>query len=112
MLRNGYSAKDWEKTAAKVTKTGPRGYALGLIEDVRNREFEAVMLIPEVVDRAWDAGHAERAAVSSAIYVAVTRARRRLIVPQRLRHWIEQISGHQASPIRDGFDVGLHAMRS
>jgi hypothetical protein len=37
------------------------------------------------------------AEIGSAVYVAVTRARRRLIVPEALRHWIEEISGHGSS---------------
>jgi hypothetical protein len=68
------------------------GYALGLIEDVRNREFEAVMLAPEILDHAWSTERAALAAVGSAIYVAATRAERRLIIPERLGNWIEEIS--------------------
>lgn len=92
MLRNRYCSKDWMKTSARFVERGPHGYVLGLIEDVRNREFEAVMLAPEVVDRVWGAERTALAAASSAVYVAVTRAQRRLIVPERLRNWIEEIS--------------------
>lgn len=105
MLRNRYSNDDWMKTSARFVRHNPHGYALGLIEDVRNREFEAVMLAPEVVDRAWVSERAALAAGGSAIYVAVTRAQRRLIVPQRLRNWIEEISGsgRARSPFTTGY---------
>jgi hypothetical protein len=92
MLRSGYSTEDWMKTSNRFVKHGLRGYALGLIEDVRNREFDSVMLAPELVDHAWNAERAALAAAGSALYVAVTRARRQLIVPERLRNWIEEIS--------------------
>ncbi|HWK72974.1 MAG TPA: AAA family ATPase [Povalibacter sp.] len=92
MLGNGYGSDDWTRTSAKLVKHNPQGYALGLIDDVRNREFETVMLAPEVVDRVWGAERVALAAAGSALYVAITRAQRRLIVPERLRNWIEEIS--------------------
>lgn len=97
MLQQGYDNKDWTKTCARFVKQSVHGSALGLIEDVRNREFDAVMLVPELVDRAWDTKHAALAAASSSIYVAVTRAQRRLILPERLRDWIEEISAGQVA---------------
>lgn len=92
MLRSGYSTEDWMKTSNRFVKQGLHGYALGLIEDARNREFDAVMLAPELIDQVWNAERAALAAAGSAVYVAVTRARRQLIVPERLRNWIEEIS--------------------
>ena len=97
MLQKGYANKDWAKTSTRFVTQSVQGSALGLIEDVRNREFDAVMLVPEVVDRAWNTKHAALAAASSSIYVAVTRARRRLILPERLRNWIEEISAGSGS---------------
>jgi hypothetical protein len=89
MLRSGYGNEDWMKTAARLVKKSAAGYALGLIEDVRNLEFETVMLAPEVVDRA---ARVALASAGSAVYVAVTRAQRRLMVPESLRNWIDEIS--------------------
>lgn len=93
MLDSGYGNDDWLRTSARLVGHSPQGYALGLIEDVRNREFEAVMLAPEVVERAWSTERDALAAAGSALYVAVTRARRQLLVPERLRSWIEEVSG-------------------
>ncbi|GFE82608.1 hypothetical protein GCM10011487_46080 [Steroidobacter agaridevorans] len=91
MLQRGYDLKDWARTADRFVAQGK--FALGLIEDVRNREFPGVMLVPELVDGVWDARKEDYAAASAALYVAVTRAQHRLIVPERLRHWLEEISG-------------------
>lgn len=92
MLRSGYSTEDWMKTSNRFVKHGQQGYALGLIEDARNREFDAVMLAPELIDQVWNAERGALAVAGSAVYVAVTRARHKLIVPERLRNWIEEIS--------------------
>ncbi len=54
----------------------PGACSLGLISDVRNREFDVVMLTPELVDYAWQSRSVALASASSSIYVAVTRARR------------------------------------
>ena len=50
------------------------------------------MVIPEVVSPAWQAKQENIAAVGSSIYVAVTRAKQSLILPEGLRNWIEEIS--------------------
>ncbi len=88
MLARGYSIKDWTETMQRAVQTSRQGHALGLIEDVRNREFGAVMVAPEVGEWASIKNHTSRAEIASAIYVAVTRARHRLILPQRLQGWI------------------------
>ena len=92
LLRKGFGIKDWDRTSAKSSEKSTSGYALGLISDVRNREFGSVMLTPDVLDWARDAGNKARAESTSALYVAVTRAQRRLLVPQRFRNWIQDVA--------------------
>ena len=92
MLHKGYRYEDWQKTSANFIGDNSHSYLLGRIEDVRNREFSAVMVIPEVVSPAWQPTPENIGAVNSAIYVAVTRVKECLIVPEELRSWIEQIS--------------------
>lgn len=83
MLSKGYDLANWIKASGRMVAHHASGCAVGLIEDVRNREFDTVMLAPDVVDHAWNTKHTALAAASSAIYVAVTRAQRRLIVPKQ-----------------------------
>lgn len=92
MLHNGYRYEDWQRTLGKFTKGNSLSYSLGRIEDVRNYEFQTVMVIPEVVGLVWQAKPENIATVSSAIYVAVTRAKQCLVLPEGLRNWIEDIS--------------------
>jgi hypothetical protein len=91
MLREGYGMKNWGETFARIRRRSTSGYALGLVDDARNREFDSVMLTPDFADAAWDSRNfAQKLA---AVYVAVTRAQRQLFVPRRLRGWIEQVAG-------------------
>jgi len=78
MLNKGYSHKEWQKTLSLSIKPNQYGYGLGLIKDARNLEFDAVMLASEVVKRAWD--KESTAAACSALYVAATRAKHRLVL--------------------------------
>lgn len=93
MLQKGYGAQDWAKVSARGPEPRARRCSLGLIADVRNQEFDAIMLTPEIVEHAWHSKAVALAAASSSIYVAVTRARHQLIVPERLRQWVEEIKG-------------------
>lgn len=95
MFDQGYRHNDWLKTSSNFTGGGSHSYFLGKIEDVRNHEFQVVMVAPEIVDLVCRAKPESIAAVGSAIYVAVTRAKRDLIVPERLRDWLEEISATQ-----------------
>lgn len=90
LLQKGYQREHWSRTTKHVAPRATDGYALGLIEDVRNREFPDVMLAPNVVADLWSNDLRERAEASSSVYVAVTRAQHRLFVPTALRDWIEE----------------------
>jgi hypothetical protein len=90
MLAKGYTAKDWARTLERA-KGGARAPLLGMVEDVRNREFGSVMLAPDVADWAWSTRQSERAEAGSAIYVAVTRARETLYLPRRLEAWLKDL---------------------
>lgn len=89
LLRKGYSREHWARATNHVVPNASGGYAVGLIEDVRNLEFPDVLLAPNIVTDLWSEIPGERAAASSLVYVAVTRAQHRLFVPQALRDWIE-----------------------
>lgn len=93
LLDKGYGHANWKQTYQRFQKVGKPSYSVGLIENVRNLEFDTVMLAPDVINSS---AHLSRAAFSSAIYVGVTRARKRLILPESLRQWIEDISARSA----------------
>lgn len=89
LLDKGYRQEHWQQTFKRLGVAGNRTHAVSLIENVRNMEFDHVMLAPDIFN-AVDT--TPKAAFSSAIYVGITRATKRLMVPEGLRHWIEAIS--------------------
>ncbi|MBL8267821.1 AAA family ATPase [Steroidobacter sp.] len=93
MLEKGYDDTDWRRTANHIVT--PAKFALGLVGDMRNREFASVMLAPELVDGVWEVWKDGFAAASAALYVAVTRAQQRLIVPARLQSWLEEVTARR-----------------
>lgn len=115
MLERKYSQQDWQNTRSFIADNAKPGYSLALVENVRNLEFDNVMITPQLVSikqtstqeskvrnvhrvanirpRNNKKRNAQEASYYAAVYVAVTRARKRLIVPEQLRHHIEEISG-------------------
>jgi hypothetical protein len=88
-LHSGAQREHWDAITKRVVPRATNGYALGLIEDVRNLEFPDVMLAPNVVADLWSEDAKVRTEATSSVYVAVTRAQHRLFVPSSLREWIE-----------------------
>jgi hypothetical protein len=88
-LEAGVQREHWHAITRHVAPRATGGYALGLIEDVRNLEFSDVMLAPKVVSDLWNGDPKMRGEATSSVYVAVTRAQHRLFVPSSLRDWIE-----------------------
>jgi hypothetical protein len=98
MLKRGFGYEDWRRTMGRVTTGASRPYMLARVEDVRNREFETVMLAPELVEDVAAIKGRAFAEAGSTLYVALTRARRRLILPRGVRHWIEEIGAGVRAP--------------
>lgn len=88
MLERGFSYNDWMRTYSKFNSSGQGSLALALIEDTLNREFDNVMLTPDIFS---ESGKEKLAEFCSALYVGVTRAKAKLIAPETLRNWIEDI---------------------
>jgi hypothetical protein len=88
-LQAGTQREHWHQITQHVAPRATDGYAVGQIEDVRNLEFPDVMLAPKVVGDLWSAEFNVRTEATSSVYVAVTRAQHRLLVPTSLRDWIE-----------------------
>jgi len=89
LLQAGTLREHWDAITRHVVPRATNGYALGLIEDVRNLEFPDVMLAPKVISELWSDDPKVRAEATSSVYVAITRAQHRLLVPSSLREWIE-----------------------
>jgi hypothetical protein len=99
-LQIGNQRDHWHAITRRVAPRATDGYALGLIEDVRNLEFPDVMLASRVVSDLWSGDSKVRAEATSSVYVAVTRAQHRLFVPGSLRDWIEARQGSASRMVR------------
>lgn len=95
LLQQGYTPKDWEVTWRWIQFSSSGGYALSMLENAKNREFDAVMLTPDTIDmirKAENVGKDSMGFASAALYIGATRVRHRLIAPESLRNWIEEIT--------------------
>jgi hypothetical protein len=98
MLDQGYSFDDWQNTTKKLKPSSKKPkYIIGKAESSRNREFDRLMLSPDIIDLVGKdtMGPGQRARLNSILYVAITRARYELLAPLSLREWIEEINGRQ-----------------
>lgn len=94
LLQQGYTPEDWEVTWRWIQFSSSDGYALSMLENAKNREFDVVMLTPDTIDMIWKAenvGKDSMGFASAALYIGATRVRHRLIAPESLRNWIEEI---------------------
>jgi hypothetical protein len=99
MLDRGYRHEDWDNAIKSMkNKSGGPKYLIGKAESSRNREFDRLMLTPDVIDLVGTEtmGPGQRARINSILYVAITRARYELLVPISLREWIEEVSARKA----------------
>ena len=88
-FHNEYSSADLEATLARAEETpSSNTYIIGRIEDAKNREFSRVMLMQDalVLEEDSDFGRANRI---NHLYTGISRARDELILPLRLREWVE-----------------------
>lgn len=110
MLDRNYSVTDWQKvmtfhkTSEKTQKKAL--YVLGKAEDSRNREYDRLMLTPDIINLAVvgnlkeDGSKARQAKLLSQLYVAVTRVKFVLMAPIELRHWVEEVTGRQQAILK------------
>lgn len=91
MLRDGYGFDDWSNTVSHLSTATKGQYVLAQIGDVRNQEFDSVMLSLEVVEWAQSVRRTAHSKALSAMYVAITRARNQLFLPQKFQDWIQDI---------------------
>lgn len=90
MLKRGYRQPEWQATKAKMT-TYEATYLVGRVEDLRNAEFDTVMLTPDTARDLWAIGDKNKNVHANELYVAASRAKYKLIVPCSLLEWVEEI---------------------
>ncbi|MCU7936051.1 MAG: hypothetical protein KZQ99_14405 [Candidatus Thiodiazotropha sp. (ex Dulcina madagascariensis)] len=95
IIHKDYSRETWAETMRWIHSGSSGGYALSMLEIAKNREFDVVMLTPDTIDMVRNAenfANARMGYASAALYIGATRVRHRLIAPESLRNWIEEIT--------------------
>jgi hypothetical protein len=73
MLDSGYVLDNRSKTLSGLSRETHNGYFVAQIDDVRNQEFDSVMLSLEVVEWAESVRRTAHSKALSAMYVGITR---------------------------------------
>lgn len=98
VFESGYSEADWKTTEA-LYSTQAR-YVVGMYEDSRNQEFNAVMLAPSIVEHLREVSSSQKersrktivSELASKLYLGTTRTKQKLYAPIELREFIEELN--------------------
>lgn len=91
-LERGLTKADLEQMLFRSGTDTTTGYRLGLVSEVRNREFESVMLTPDLLPQPKSMGGVERGQLLTAIYTGASRAKNEIIVPGYLADWVSDLT--------------------
>ena len=87
-LEKGLSAEQFKELFNRTGINTTSGYRLALVNEVRNMEFDSVMLAPDLLPRPEAMSNTNRAKLLSAIYTGASRTRHELIIPGYLTDWV------------------------
>ncbi|WP_417546482.1 hypothetical protein [Marinobacter sp.] len=90
-LERGLSAAEFKALFLRYGADSTTGYRLAMVNDVRNREFDAVMLAPDLLPAPDTVTEGHKGKLLSAIYTGASRARHELILPGYLSDWVSDL---------------------
>jgi hypothetical protein len=67
-----------------------------MVSDVRNREFDSVMLAPDLLPAPTRISDSDRTKLLSAIYTGASRTKHELILPGYLSDWVTDLQSTTA----------------
>ena len=91
-LDRGLTAAEFKALFTHHGSDMTSGYKLAKVSDVRNVEFDAVFLAPDLLPPPGDTTSAAASKLLSAAYVAASRARYELMVPGYLADWASDLT--------------------
>lgn len=96
LFEKGYKKDHWLE--AKSLQSKKAKYVIGLYQNSRNNEFDSVMLAPAIIGQLYDVKRnmanqskealAGRSALSSRLYLGITRSQHTLILPQSFEEFM------------------------
>lgn len=90
-LEKGLSAEQFQELFSRTGTNKTSGYRLALVSEVRNMEFDSVMLAPDLLPRPEGMSDTNRGKLLSAIYTGASRTRHELIIPGYLVDWVADL---------------------
>lgn len=90
-LEKGLTAEQFDELFRRTGTDDRSGYRLALVNEVRNLEFDSVMLAPDLLPKPQVMTEIERGKLLSAIYTGASRARHQIIVPGYLADWVSDL---------------------
>lgn len=88
MLMRGYNLKDFERSMARMDRSGNAKIVLGRVSDARSLEMDKVMLGRDLLSPIQKGDVDEAAKTFAGLYTGSSRARYKLIVPGHMRDWM------------------------
>ena len=90
-LEKGLAPEYFEELFKRTGTDTTSGYRLALVNEVRNLEFDSVMLAPDLMPKPEAMSEADRGRLLSVIYTGASRARHEVIVPGYLADWVSDL---------------------
>lgn len=90
-LEKGLTKESFEQLLLRIGTDRSSGYRLGLVNEVRNMEFDSVMLAPDLLPQPRPMSDIDRGKLLSLIYTGASRARQEIIVPGYLADWVADL---------------------
>lgn len=91
-LERGLVKDDLEQLLSRAGADTSTGYRLAQVSEVRNREFDSVMLTPDLLPQPKALDGSERGKLLTGIYIGASRAKNEIIVPGYLADWVSDLS--------------------
>lgn len=91
-LQKGLTLDELKSLFVRHGNDQASGYKLAKVNDVRNLEFDAVLLAPDLLPRPSTMTPAERSKLLSAVYVGASRTRYELMLPGYLADWAKDLT--------------------
>jgi len=95
-LERGLSAGEFKAQFLRFGGDSSSGYRLAMVSDVRNREFDSVMLAPDLLPAPTRISDSDRTKLLSAIYTGASRTKHELILPGYLSDWVTDLQSTTA----------------
>ncbi|AJE21126.1 Viral (Super1) RNA helicase family protein [Azotobacter chroococcum NCIMB 8003] len=91
LLEKGFTYSDFQERMATYCVPGANIY-LARVEDVKNQEFNTVLISSELLRRPAEGTNYNLSAACAKLYTASSRAKHELVLPDGMNDWLKDVS--------------------